>query len=338
MDEWPKHGLEVEQSGSGQVPVRGTQSFVRVMQWCWRHPSVTALEILWRWIFGCFALWLLGTQATSILESVTGGRTDLRSLGLDQLTITDPIGATARFATAFGLLLPPLLRAAFWVVPLLLVIWLLVSTTGRMFVFGRVDPAMRSRSLISGWLTLGTLQLIRIIALGSSLLLWSGMIWWAGQTAVSAPLAAGGQPALVQYFTVVIVGTLLLFSLWAIVSWVFSLAPLIAMRQGLGVAASLRAAAVRGPVRLKLVEINLVMGIVKIALLVLAMVLSACPLPFESVMTQQFLVNWTLGVAVLYVVASDFFHVARLVAYLELWRLYNSPPDPSEQRRTHAFL
>ncbi len=173
---------------------------------------------------------------------------------------------------------------------------------------------------------MSSLQLLRVAALGCSLLLWAWLIWWAGQTAITAPLAAGGQPALVAYFAIVIVGTLLLFSLWAIVSWVFSLAPLIAMRQGTGVIASLRAAAVRGPVRLKLVEINLVMGIVKIALLVLAMVLSACPLPFESVMTPQFLLNWTMGVAVLYLVASDFFHVARLVAYLELWRLYNPHP------------
>lgn len=330
MEEWPRHVLEVQQHGGGPTPVRGTQSFVHVLHWCWRHPSVTALEVLWRWIFGCFALWLLGTQGELILKSATGGRTDLRSLGLDQLTITDPMGAAARFATAFGLLLPPLMRVALWVVPLLLAVWLFVSTMGRTLVLRRVDPAMRPQSLIAGWLTLGSLQLIRVVALGSSLLLWATLIWWAGQTAISAPLAAGGQPALVEYFTIVIVGTLLLFSLWAIVSWVFSLAPLIAMRQRLGVVASLRAAGVRGPVRLKLVEINLVMGIVKIALIVLAMVFSACPLPFESVMTPQFLLNWTLVVAVLYLLASDFFHVVRLVAYLELWRVYN-PPDPARE-------
>ena len=332
MDEWPKHGLEVEQRNTGQTPVRGTQSFVRVMQWCWRHPSVTAVEVVWRWIFGCFALWLLGTQGLKLVMIVTGGRTDLRSLGLDQLTITDPMGATARFATVFGLVLPPLLHVAAWVVPLLLVVWLVVSTVGRMLVLQRIEPAMWPRSRMQGWLVLGSLQLIRIAALGCSLLLWAGLIWWAGQTAVTAPLAAGGQPALVEYFAIVIVGTLVLFSLWAIVSWVFSLAPLIAMRQGLDVAASLRAAATRGPVRLKLVEINLVMGIIKIALLVLAMVLSACPLPFESVMTSEFLIYWSLGVAVLYLLASDFFHVARLVAYLELWRLYNPAVEGMIQR------
>jgi len=31
---------------------------------------------------------------------------------------------------------------------------------------------------------------------------------------------------------------------------------------------------------------------------------------------------WWAGVALLFFVASDFFHVTRLVAYLELWRVY----------------
>ena len=67
-------------------------------------------------------------------------------------------------------------------------------------------------------------------------------------------------------------------------------------------------------------EINLVMGIVKIALIVLAMVFSATPLPFQTVTTPEFLAWWWAGVAMLYLVGSDFFHVARLVAYLGLLR------------------
>jgi hypothetical protein len=61
---------------------------------------------------------------------------------------------------------------------------------------------------------------------------------------------------------------------------------------------------------------------VKIALIVLAMVFSATPLPFESVTTPEFLTCWWFGVALLYFVASDFFHVARLMGYLQLWRAY----------------
>jgi len=62
-----------------------------------------------------------------------------------------------------------------------------------------------------------------------------------------------------------------------------------------------------------------VMGIVKVILIVLAMVFSACPLPFETVETRAFLIWWTVGVGVLWVVASDYFHVVRAAVYLRLW-------------------
>jgi hypothetical protein len=137
-------------------------------------------------------------------------------------------------------------------------------------------------------------------------------------------MAAGGEPNLVGYFSLVIVATLGLFTLWAVVSWALSVAPLLAMLKGLGVGGSLAAAFRLGPLKSKLVEINLVMGIVKIALIVLAMVFSATPLPFESVTTPEFLFWWWAGVTVLYFLGSDFFHVARQVAYLQLWRAYES--------------
>jgi hypothetical protein len=138
------------------------------------------------------------------------------------------------------------------------------------------------------------------------------------------PIAAGGEPNLVGYFALVIVATLGLFTMWAVVSWALSIAPLLAMLRGLGAWGSLAAAFRLGPLKAKLVEINLVMGIVKIALIVLAMVFSATPLPFESVTTPEFLLSWWVGVTILYFLGSDFFHVARQVAYLQLWRAYES--------------
>ena len=68
--------------------------------------------------------------------------------------------------------------------------------------------------------------------------------------------------------------------------------------------------------------LNLVLGIVKIALIVLAMVFSAIPLPFASVMTGTPLYLWWVLVSILYLVASDFFQVAQLAAFVEFWRLY----------------
>ena len=84
-------------------------------------------------------------------------------------------------------------------------------------------------------------------------------------------------------------------------------------------ASSLRQGALTG----KLVEVNLVLGIVRLALIVLAMVFSAIPLPFEADMTGAALYLWWAVVTVLYLVASDFFQVARLAAFVQFWRLYH---------------
>ena len=166
------------------------------------------------------------------------------------------------------------------------------------------------------------LQLVRLFALAASIAIWFVLMTWAGATAVTGPLGRGEDPQLVKYFAFVIVGTIGLFSAWALVSWSVSIAPLLAMLRGDGVWASLMSGFRLGPLKLKLIEVNLVMGIVKIALMVLALVFSACPLPFESIASPAFLSWWWFGVGLLYLVGSDFFHVARLVAYLELWRAY----------------
>jgi hypothetical protein len=71
---------------------------------------------------------------------------------------------------------------------------------------------------------------------------------------------------------------------------------------------------------MKLVEINLVLGIVKLALIVLAMVFSAIPLPFEAQMSGKGLYIWWAAVGVWYLAASDFFQVARLAAFVEFWQ------------------
>ena len=103
----------------------------------------------------------------------------------------------------------------------------------------------------------------------------------------------------------------------------FLLAPLLAMQLGVGPGSSVEGGVSEWGGWGKLIEINLVMNIVRIALIVLAMVFSASPLPFSSVETQTFLNCWWGGVAWLYLGMSDYFHVVRSAAYLSLWRAYN---------------
>jgi len=222
-------------------------------------------------------------------------------------------------AKAMAALLPQVLSVALWLAPLLGVVWVVVSAIGRTIVMRRADGRLHARVG-----TLIVLQSVRVVALLGSFAFWFWCVERIAELTVTGPIAAGGEPNLVGYFSLVIVATLGLFTLWAVVSWALSVAPLLAMLKGLGVWGSLAAAFRLGPLKAKLVEINLVMGIVKIALIVLAMVFSATPLPFESVTTPEFLLWWWVGVTVVYFLGSDFFHVARQVAYLQLWRAYES--------------
>jgi hypothetical protein len=294
--------------------VRGTQSFVHTLSACWKRPSLTALEVLWRWVYGIPALLVLRYEGLRILHETPVDYAALRSM-----TVLDPIGAAGTLVKAIMALLAPVLSVALWLAPLLVVVWVVVSAVGRTVVMRRVDRRLHARLG-----TLIVLQAVRVIALLGSFWIWFSCMQWTANVTVTGPIAAGGEPNLVGYFTLVIVGTLGLFTLWAVVSWALAVAPLLAMLKGLGVAGSLAAAFRVGPLKSKLVEINLVMGIVKIALIVLAMVFSASPLPFESVTTPEFLFWWWLFVTAFYFVASDFFHVARQVAYLQLWRAYDS--------------
>lgn len=319
-------------AGLQQAPIRGTQSFVHTLSSCWHRPALTGLEVLWRWVYGIPALWLIITQLRRILAAHTAGTYEFVRLGLDHALLSDPVGALTadplgavnKLTHAVDLVLPDVKHLTLWLVPSLVVVWIVISSFGRTTVLHRADAGLQSKPL-----TLMLLQTIRLAALAASFWVWFSSIDWASRVAVTLPIAAGEEPNLVLYCAMTIITTLGLFVLWGIVSWIFCIAPLLAMLQGSGVFASLAGALRLGSLKSKLVEINLVMGIVKIALLVLAMVFSATPLPFESVTSAGFLAWWWAGVTLLYLVGSDFFHVARLVAYLNLWRAYETEEIPS---------
>jgi hypothetical protein len=292
--------------------VRGTQSFVHTLSECWRRPSLTALEVLWRWAYGIPVLLVLRYEALRILRE-----TPVDIAALRNMTVLDPMASAATLAKAMQVLVPAALRVALWLAPVMVVAWVVISAVGRTMVLRRVDGRLHSQIG-----TLIILQAVRVVALLGSFAVWFWCLERVAELTVTGPVAAGGDPNLVGYFSLVIVATLGLFTLWAVVSWALAIAPLLAMLRGLGAGGSLAAAFRVGELKSKLVEINLVMGIVKIALIVLAMVFSATPLPFESVTTPEFLLWWWAGVTLLYFLGSDFFHVARQVAYLQLWRAY----------------
>jgi hypothetical protein len=301
----------------------GTQSFVGTMSTVWRRPTLTGLEIAWRWLYGVPACALGFVQVKKLLLAATDGTLDPARLGLDKVLLNDPVGAlsadplgaTSKFSGAIGLVLPELIRLGTWLLPLLVVGWVVASSLGRTLVLRKADPDLRARPA-----TLMVLQALRVSVLAAIFLVWFRAVEQIGWIAVVGPIAAHEEPNLILYCAMLIVLSLGMFTVWGFLSWYLSIAPLLAMGENLGPWASLKAAGRLGGLRAKLVEINLVLSIVKIALLVLAMVFSATPLPFEDVTTPEFLAWWWAGVTLIYLVWSDFFHVARLVSYLDLWR------------------
>jgi hypothetical protein len=302
-----------------KAEVRGTQSFVYVMAAVWRQPSLVVLEVLWRWAFGVVALWLLGTYGWRVWLTATDGTGDPARVQLGHFNLTDPMVASERVAYAMSQIIPPALQVARWLVPALLAGWVVVSAIGRTAVLRRMDASLPARRA-----TLMVLGAVRVTFLAATFGLWLWLLGWVGNVTITGPASRNAEPDLVLYFALIIGVTLLLFVAWAATSWVLSIAPMIAILRGLGAWESLRAAIKLGPLRAKLIEINLVMGIVKIALVVLAMVFSATPLPFQTFTTQGFLWSWWAGLAVLYMVASDFFHVVRVNVCLALFRLYDA--------------
>ncbi len=280
---------------------------------CWKRPALLGWELLWRWGFGIPAAALLYEQGRTIAAAVA-----LSPESLSSFSLSDPIGTGQQLTAAAAALAPLLLRTALWLGPLLMVVWAIASGLGRNALLRRLDVNLRPAPL-----TLILLQLLRISALVAVCVGWYRAIGWAAEATLSS-----AAPNLVAWSAWVICLTLGIFVLWALLSWIFSIAPLLAMLEGTGVWRSLARSLRLGPLTAKLVEVNLVLGIVRLALIVLAMVFSAIPLPFEADMTGTALYAWWALVTLLYLVACDFFQVARLAAFVHFWRLYH-PSGPA---------
>jgi hypothetical protein len=300
---------------TAQGEPRGTQSFVQILALVWRSPSLVALELLWRWSFGIPLLALLAWEGTRIWAETA---VKLRATGVFEFSLQYAWQGALQVSDAIDVLKPPVLHAAEWLLPVAIMAWAVASGLGRNAVVRRyrAETPWRPMSMV-------VLQLLRGAALCGSYVVWYLAVRGAANftLAQASPGGAEGEPNLVLYCALVIIFSLGIFTVWALLSWVFSIAPLLVLLEDRGIGGSLARSLRLGPLKGKLAEINLVMGIAKIALVVLAMVFSATPLPFADVVSGGALYAWWAVVTVLYLVASDFFQVARIASFVELWGL-----------------
>jgi hypothetical protein len=313
----PEHALPV---AVRETP-RGTQSFVQILALVWRRPSLVALEVLWRWSFGIPLLALLGWEGTRIWTEQTA---KLKATGVFDFSLQYAWQGALQLSDAIDVLKPPVLHVLAWLLPLAIVTWAIASGLGRNAVMRRYRPetSWRPAAMIA-------LQMLRGLALCATYAMWFAIVRWAANftLAQGAPgVGSEGEPNLVLYCALVIIFSLGIFIVWALASWVLSIAPLLVLLENRGLGTSLLRSLRLGTLKGKLVEVNLVMGIAKLGMIVLAMVFSATPLPFQAEVSGGLLYAWWAAVTVLYLVASDFFQVARVVAFAELWKF----PHPLE--------
>ena len=296
------------------APLRGTQSLVGQMGWVWERPSLTLLEIAWRWLFGIPLLAVCWLQAQRILALLP-----LDAAGLTNLDPQNPWVAVVQLTDAWDQYRPHLLAVAHWLLPLAALAWVILSGLGRSLVLTRMEPRLRLRPFGRRVAEMILLQAAWLLLLAVIFGGWFRSLQWVAATHITP----AGEPDLVGYCAWVIFLSLAFFTLWALVSWALSVAPFLMLLEQRSALSSLGQSLRMGkPFTAKLVEINLVMGIVKLALAVLAMVLSAAPLPFSDQLGPDAMHGIYLAATIFYLVASDYFQVVRLKSFIEFWKMF----------------
>ena len=291
------------------APLRGTQSLVGYMGWVSDRPSLTALEVIWRWTFGIPLLLICWKQWQQILAAFP-----LESSGFNAIDAQNPWVAIVQLTNVWTFYQPHVLVVLRWLLPAAALAWVAISGIGRNLVLKRMDPRLPFRPVEMIVLQTAWLAMLAAVFWG-----WFRCMQWAAASHISA----NGEPDLVGFAIWTIILSLAFFTAWALISGALSIAPLLLLLERGSVFSSLGQSLRLGkPFTGKLAEINLVMGIVKLALVVLAMVFSAAPLPFSDELGSGALHVLWVASTVFYLVANDYFHVVRLKGFVEFWRTF----------------
>jgi hypothetical protein len=282
------------------------------MGWVFQRPSLTLIEVGWRWLFGIPLLLVCWIQTQRVLAALPP-----ESAGLATLDPQNPWVAAVQLSNAWALYQPDVAAVLRWLLPVAALAWVIISGLGRNLLLKRLEPSLPFRPA----------RMIALQAAWLAFFLFTCCCWLRSMQWVAAThITSAAEPDLVGYSMWAIFLSLTFFTAWALSSWAFSIAPLLMLLERRSALSSLGQSLRLGKaMTAKLVEINLVMGIVNLALIVLAMVLSAAPLPFSDQLGSDTL-HWITAVAVIfYFVAGDYFQVVRLKGFHEFWKMFRGP-------------
>jgi hypothetical protein len=275
-----------------------------------RRPSLVVIEIAWRWLFGIPFLLISWQEIQRILAAFP-----LDSSGASSIDTQNPWVAAVQLSNVAAFYEPHVAAVLRWLLPAAALVWMFVSGVGRNVLLMRMEPGARFRPI-----AMILLQGAWLALLGLTLWGWLGSMQWVAATHI----AGAGEPDLVGYSIWAIFLSLGFFTAFALTSWPLTIAPILLLLERRSALSSFGQALRLGKgFTSKLAEINLVLGIVKLALLVVAMVFSAAPLPFSDELGPGALHFVVAASALFFLVADDFFQVVRLKAFVEFWRIFS---------------
>ena len=297
-----------------KAPLRATQGLVAHMGYCRQHPSLWAIEVAWRWLVGVPFLLVAWREALRIMTELPPD-----AVGLNRLEWSNPWLSSVLIADAIGRYQPLVVSVLRWLLPAAIAGWAVLSAVGRVAILDRMVRIDGERAGYGSlWKKLPgvvVLQAVWLTALIACWWAWYSSVGWAA----SRYITVGAQPDLVGYLCWLIFLSLAIYVLWAMTSWVLGVAPVVYAMERRPLLKAFGASFHLGKeLSGKLAEVNLVMAIVKIALIVLAMVFSAAPLPFSDTFGLDFMHALYGLVAVWWLVANDYFHVVRLRSFVDL--------------------
>jgi len=279
------------------------------MGWMLRHPAVVAVEVGWRWFFGIPFLLLCWSRLQHVLTVLTP-----EDSGLTNIHAQNPWIAAGELSRAWLQYQPLIAHEARLIVPVAALAWILISALGRNLALKVAEPRLRFRPAA-------------MMVLQSAWLLVFGGICWGWFRSISrvasTHLIVGSEPDLIGFAIWLIFLSLGFFTIWALLGWIVSVAPILMLMEECSAPSALRLAFSLGrPFTSELVEIGMVMGIVNLALIVVAMVLSAAPLPFIDELGGGALhVVWA-GATIFYLIAHDYFQIVRLKCFVQFWKIF----------------
>jgi hypothetical protein len=283
------------------------------MGWVTSRPLLLLMEVAWRWVFGIPFLAVCWMEFQKILIAVPP-----QSAGLDALDPQNPWVAAAQLMRAWFLYRSHVVATLLWLAPVAGIAWAVISSVGRSLVLHRLNSYAATSSRFRP-LSMMPLQAAWAILLAATWLCWFRTMEWAAATHI----IPGEEPDLIGFSAWAIFLSLGFFTLWALVNWVLSVAPLIMLLEDRSPFSALGKSLRLGKdFTSKLIEINLVMGIVNLALIVVAMVLSAAPLPFGDELGPNALHVIDALAILFYLVASDYFQLVRLKGFEEFWKMF----------------